>query len=93
MPIYYHENFIPLEPNTIIWRYLDFEKYKSLLENKALFFCRADKFIDPFEGSLPKMEADHRIFEQKRLANNFGRTFDEKEALKNIAGMQSLLTS
>ena len=38
----------------ILWRYMDFTKFISILENQALFFARADKLGDPFEGSVPK---------------------------------------
>lgn len=36
----------------IIWRYMDLAKFISMLDKKALYFCRSDKFEDPFEGSL-----------------------------------------
>ena len=39
-------------PNAILWRYMDFMKYVSLLDRKALFFTRIDKLGDPFEGSI-----------------------------------------
>lgn len=90
MALYEHQCFILLEQDAILWRYLDLEKFKSILENKALFFCRADKFIDPFEGSIPKVEADYRIKEEKRNADLFEREFDEEQALKNITGLKSL---
>ncbi len=90
MPVYNHENFIPLDPEKRLWRYLDFEKFKSLLESKSLFFCRADKFSDPFEGSLPKREAEYRISEQMRTAYGFVENFNEEQALKNIRALQSL---
>ncbi|MGL1889093.1 MAG: DUF2971 domain-containing protein [Reichenbachiella sp.] len=37
---------------TTIWRYMDFTKLVSLLESNSLFFCRADKFQDPYEGHI-----------------------------------------
>lgn len=40
--------------NIKIWRYLDFTKFVSLLDTKSLFFIRADKLSDPFEGSFSK---------------------------------------
>lgn len=40
--------------NTKIWRYMDFTKYVSLLELNSLFFSRADKLVDPFEGTYPE---------------------------------------
>ena len=37
--------------NSVIWRYMDFAQLVSLLDKEALFFCRADKLGDPFEGA------------------------------------------
>ena len=42
------------EDSNIIWRYIDFTKFVSLLDRSALFFARADKFKDQFEGSWTK---------------------------------------
>lgn len=39
------------ENDTIIWRFMDFTKFVSLISTKSLFFSRADKFEDPFEGA------------------------------------------
>jgi len=36
---------------TVLWRFMDFTKFVSLLKDKSLFFTRADKFEDPFEGA------------------------------------------
>ena len=44
----------PKKLNAIVWRYMDFTKFVSLLDKKALFFTRADKLGDPFEGSHPR---------------------------------------
>ena len=88
MPVYNHECYIPLSAKTIVWRYLDFDKFKSLLETRSLFFCRADKFSDPFEGSIPRLEADYRINTYKNNSQFFEKGYDELQALKNISGMQ-----
>ncbi|MFC1995070.1 hypothetical protein ACFLVK_01525 [Chloroflexota bacterium] len=49
-----------------IWRYMDFTKYVSILNKSALFFVRANKMNDPFEGSLPQanIRARSNIHEQ-----------------------------
>lgn len=48
-----HELFIePQDQNAKIWRYIDFTKFVSLIDSQELFFARADKFDDPFEGSF-----------------------------------------
>jgi hypothetical protein len=52
-------------PNDHLWRYLDLAKFVSLLDNSALYFCRADKFInDPFEGATGFKAMKH-FWEQK----------------------------
>ena len=36
-----------------LWKYMSFEKFVNLLSTNTLFFTRADKFDDPFEGFTP----------------------------------------
>ena len=67
-----HEAFQkPADENVRIWRYLDFAKFVSMLDNRTLFFARADKLGDPFEGSYSKLniklrkETHDKIPEQK----------------------------
>ena len=38
--------------DAVLWRFMSFTKFVSLLARNALFFARADKLGDPFEGSL-----------------------------------------
>ena len=81
-----HPVFNPPPLNAILWRYMDFTKYISLLEKQALFFARADKFEDPFEGSYSKVNEAalpllfQEVFKEQNLsedqskqwANNYG---------------------
>jgi hypothetical protein len=41
------------KPDTELWKYLDFTKFVSLLETNSLYFARADKMLDPYEGTYP----------------------------------------
>ncbi len=84
MPIVHHPNYIPVATDAVLWRYMDLEKFESLLTKKALFFCRSDKFSDPFEGSIPKKEAAFRMTWQKLRAKEFKEPFNEKTALKAV---------
>ena len=43
----------PPPDDAVLWRYMDFTKFVSLLDKGALFFARADKLGDPFEGYIP----------------------------------------
>lgn len=55
-----HEFLHTPPKDAILWRYMDFVKFISLLETNTLFFARADKLGDPFEGSFPKKNATVR---------------------------------
>ena len=50
-----HDLFVPPPSGATLWRYLDFTKFVSLLDRSGLFFVRADKLGDPFEGSYTKI--------------------------------------
>ena len=56
-------NSPPLD--AVLWRYMDFTKYVSLLEKQALFFSAADELGDPFEGSLSKITEVVRLAQFK----------------------------
>lgn len=55
-----HELFVPPAPDAVLWRYLDFTKFVSLLDKQALFLPRADKLGDPFEGSYSNVNVTLR---------------------------------
>ena len=48
-----HPVFKPPPRQTLLWKYVDFTKFVSLLEKGALFFSTPEKFSDPFEGHYP----------------------------------------
>lgn len=52
----------PAKPSTdtALWRYRTFNRYLSLIKNDALWFYRADKFSDPYEGSVPQRNVEER---------------------------------
>ena len=50
-----HPNVNPPQDDAVLWRYMDFTKFVSLLDKQALYFSRADKLGDPFEGSLSEV--------------------------------------
>ena len=50
-----HPSFeAPSNPDIPLWRYIDLSKFVAFLQDRALYFARTDKLVDPFEGSLPK---------------------------------------
>lgn len=48
------------EADTVLWRYMDFTKFVSILAKQSLFFTRIDKLDDPFEGSLTPLNVQMR---------------------------------
>ncbi len=54
------KEYIPND-NTVILRYMDFPKFMSLLQNRKLYFTRADKFEDPLEGDVPSVYIDRLL--------------------------------
>jgi hypothetical protein len=71
----------PADSSEKIWRYMDFTKLVSMLHNQSLFFCRADKLSDTFEGSYTALSI--RRFEEraKEVAKSFK---DNPASVKNI---------
>src|SRR6266446_683318 len=54
--MFYHDTaFAVPDLEAKIWRFMSLAELVSLLSKQALFFSRADKLDDPFEGSLPKL--------------------------------------
>jgi hypothetical protein len=51
----------PEDENEKVWRYMDFPKFMSILDREELFFNRADKFDDKFEGSYSKFNIESRL--------------------------------
>ena len=57
-----------------LWRYMDLSKFLNLLIFKSLYFCRADKFEDPYEGRLPQMDIDRCV---PNVASDFESSIQE----------------
>lgn len=83
---------VPIDPNSnpyrevpgseILWRYLDFWKFKDMLDTNAIFFARGDTFKDDFEGRFSKgnngafSATDQAVYS----SNNINRSFDVANA-------------
>ena len=66
-----------------LWRYMDFAKFVSLLEDRSLFFARADKLGDPFEGAWS--DVNHKLLEQGKKAETSNDVSNWVEAWSLIA--------
>lgn len=85
-----HPALVKPDLSDIIYRYLDLDKFESFLQNRALFFCRSDKFSDPFEASCLKREVEYRIVEGKNLAARSNRFMSDEEAIEKSKGLADL---
>ena len=54
-----------------IWRYMDSPRFVSMLDRKALFFVKASKFRDPYEGTVPKYNDFNRALVYEEQKNSF----------------------
>ena len=59
-----HEDFKQIDNAAFLWRYQDLPRYIDLLLKQQLFFCRADRFEDPFEGKYTAQAKEELIKEQ-----------------------------
>jgi len=53
-----HFLFDDPDDEAVIWKHLPFDKFLSLLQTNSLYFCRADRFEDPYEGTISKRTLD-----------------------------------
>src|SRR4030066_2211573 len=80
MPAQKHKVFLPPSETAIpIWRYMDFTKFVSMLENQGLFFSRADKLDDPFEGSysLGNKNLRHEVYKEYKISESAFKTLSQ----------------
>lgn len=73
-----HPSFIQPKNDAVkVWKYMDFTKLVSLIDSRCLYFTRADKFEDPFEGSLPKVNVAARAIAPPDLPERVRDSFIE----------------
>jgi len=65
---------ISIGDNLIIWRYMDFSKFVSMLDTNSLYFSRCDLLGDCFEGSYPK----HTLVNRDNIMNDIVEEFNAK---------------
>jgi hypothetical protein len=58
--IFFKESPQVVQPpvDAVLWRYMNLDRFLTLLQKRALYFCRTDLFDDSFEGALPDKTAD-----------------------------------
>ena len=76
---------LPIDPNTIIWKYLDLSKFLELLMSKKLFMSRSDKFEDQYEGTFsePTFEEIKKLSIDNPDFLNHYKTHREKVAISS----------
>ncbi|MEK4247508.1 DUF2971 domain-containing protein [Psychrobacillus sp. FSL K6-2684] len=63
--IYNYSSQYKIEGNPTVWKFMDINKFRFLVENKALFFAKPSAFIDPLEGSYSNW--DIKNFEEEKF--------------------------
>lgn len=69
-----HPDFTPPPKQALLWRYLSFTKFVSLLDKSALYFASADRLADPFEGSYSELNVAMRpiLYRDPEIAQKIG---------------------
>lgn len=84
-----------LDLDTVVWRYLPFSKFVSMISYEALWFCRLSFLTDKFEGTLP-----YRTFEKTKAQDDVWKSLFthpdhqreiEEWAERNVEDGQSLI--
>lgn len=87
-----HHRDFDVEPEQVLWKYLDFTKFLDMINFNRLCFTRLDTFEDNFEGMVPNFalknlsekekEKIKKVYESRRKLRyiNCWTTFDEKES-------------
>lgn len=79
-----HSEWDPEIPgdNTVMRRYLSFDRFEALLKSAGLWFSRIDGFSDQFEATLPKPNANLRDA-VKRWSGRDSTETDHNERMRN----------
>lgn len=67
------KGFLTPDHSTIVWRYVDLEKFEDILNSRKLYFCRTDNMEDPMEGlfQLKDYERTKEMFKSMPLSKKF----------------------
>ena len=84
----YKEHAVFKSPNddAVLWRYMDFTKFVSLLDTQSLYFARADRLGDPFEGSFSKVNTALRpaLYERELPDADWGKLWSFFRAMRQF---------
>jgi len=62
-----HPELIIPEDETILWRYMDFTKFVSILSKRELFFASPTLFNDQLEGSVTRLTLKNRVSNTRKF--------------------------
>jgi hypothetical protein len=91
-PVRFPKAYREPAPSDTLWRYMDLAKFISLLQESALYFCRADHFFDDrFEGATgfkamkvfwEQQERAFIINAMKSTCEGTGKTVNQEKILQ-----------
>lgn len=83
-----YDAFEQIDDKALLWRYQDLPRYFDLLLKNKLFFCRIDKYEDPFEGMYNKKTATD-FLEKHQSVSSITTGKNETEKLEEISKKQN----
>jgi hypothetical protein len=85
-----HPEFLLPHRDSVVWRYMSLPKFAAMLADRALFFSRADRPGDPFEGSFPKMNLDIHDVALEQALDELGAEHEDlaREVLATLSTLR-----
>ncbi|HBG26407.1 MAG: hypothetical protein A2Y10_06430 [Planctomycetes bacterium GWF2_41_51] len=75
-----HTSIITPKESAVVWRYMPMDKFLFLVTTSKLYFCRSDRFKDPWEGTWPK-----QIIDSMRSDEVLQQNSENKDALLRLS--------
>jgi hypothetical protein len=74
---------LPENLDLAVWHYMDYWKFESLIEKRAIYLCRGDKLQDRFEGTYSKRQIQSMNGWFKNIGEPIRIELEEEERTKN----------
>lgn len=89
----HHPSLFQINGDIMLCRYIDLTKLISLLQKKAIFFTRADRVEDPFEGRYPPSQREERKkwYKYMQETQDFFLNMTDADIDKNIIEYEEFL--
>ncbi|GKS67412.1 hypothetical protein YTPLAS73_09590 [Nitrosarchaeum sp.] len=80
----------PVNLDSKIWRFMNIQKFQSLLEKESLHFSKVTSFEDPFEGTVPEFNKKNTKQVYSEIQDRFASKKQFDKFIKNKPKMDEI---